>query len=197
VATVCGGVFLITGGPALWRLLSRTNTSNEHDSAQARARLLAGLRWGALTGLLIAGYTVVDGYAVKVLLVGPVLLDYVSNLLRLPFLMSASLHQRSAFKAALRSQWRAALVVAVISPAGYVLVLYALKIAPLSQVIVQRVSRARSASPWAWPRSPRVEFFYGLITTEKNIWQQPLYSFTKSVLRPACRCTRWLFSTKA
>jgi drug/metabolite transporter (DMT)-like permease len=138
VATVCGGVFLIAGGPALWRLLSRNNTFNEHDSAQARTRLLAGLRWGALTGLLIAGYTVVDAYAVKVLLVGPVLLDYMGNLLRLPVLMSASLHQRSAFKAALRSQWRAALLVAFISPAGYVLVLYALKIAPLSQVAPAR-----------------------------------------------------------
>lgn len=134
VAGVCGGVFLIAGGPSLWRMLTQRKIAHAPDAALARQRLHAGLRWGALTGLLIAGYTLVDGYAVKVLLIGPVLLDYMGNLLRLPFLLSASLHQRSGLEAALRSQWRAALVVALISPLGYVLVLYALKTAPLSQV---------------------------------------------------------------
>ena len=42
-----------------------------------------------MTGALIATYTLVDGYAVKVLLISPilvVLVDYVGNLLRLPML---------------------------------------------------------------------------------------------------------------
>ena len=145
VATVCVGVFLIAGGTALWRLLLANRTaadaSNESDSADqaiARQRLEAGLRWGALTGLLIAGYTLADGYAVKVLMVGPVLLDYVGNLFRVPFLLPAAWRDPQAFKTTLRTQWRPALVVAVLGPAGYVLVLYALKLAPLSQVAPAR-----------------------------------------------------------
>jgi multidrug transporter EmrE-like cation transporter len=68
IGGVVGGVFLIAGGPALLRAT--------HDPAQ-RQRVLRGLRYGLLTGAFIAGYTVVDGYAVKVLLMSPILVDYV------------------------------------------------------------------------------------------------------------------------
>lgn len=126
VLAVCGGVFLIAGGPALWR--------GAHD----RRRVHAGLRWGGLTGLLIAGYSVIDGYAVKVLLVGPVLLDYVGNALRVPLLLPGALRDRHGFLAACRAQWRPALVVAVLGPLAYVLVLWAMTMAPLSHVAPAR-----------------------------------------------------------
>ena len=126
VLAVCGGVFLIAGGPRIWQ--------GAHD----KQRVHAGLRWGGMTGLLIAGYSVVDGYAVKVLLVGPVLLDYFGNLLRLPMLLPAAWRDRAGFGAALRTQWRYALVVAVLGPLGYVLVLYAVTMAPLSHVAPAR-----------------------------------------------------------
>lgn len=126
VAAVCGGVFLVAGGPGLWR--------THHDTARRRA----GLRWGALTGLLIAGYSVIDGYAVKVLLVGPVLLDYFGNLLRVPLLLPGVWRERAAFGAALRVQWPYALVVAILGPLGYVLVLLAMQRAPLSHVAPAR-----------------------------------------------------------
>ena len=129
VLAVCGGVFLIAGGPGLWRAA--------HDPV-ARERVHAGLKWGALTGALIAGYTVIDGYAVKVLLIGPVLLDYVGNLLRVPFLLPPVLRDRGGFVDAARVQWRYALVVATLGPLGYVLVLYAMKLAPLSHVAPAR-----------------------------------------------------------
>jgi len=125
VAMVCGGVFLVAGGPALWH-------------APDRARVLAGLRWGAITGLLIAGYTVLDGYTVKVLLVSPVLLDYFGNALRLPFLLPTALRDREGFRTACRTQWRTALVVGVLGPAAYMAVLYAMQIAPLSHVAPAR-----------------------------------------------------------
>jgi drug/metabolite transporter (DMT)-like permease len=125
VLAVCGGVFLVAGGPALWH-------------APDRQRVLAGLRWGGLTGLLIAGYTVLDGYAVKVLLVGPVLLDYMGNLLRLPFLLPSALRDPEGFKQAARQHWRAALAVGALGPAAYTLVLYAMQSAPLSHVAPAR-----------------------------------------------------------
>ena len=129
VAAVVLGVFFIAGGPGLWAMA--------HDPAQ-HTRVRAGLAYGAATGALIAGYTLIDGYAVKVLPVAPVLFDYVGNLFRLPFLLPAALRDPGAFTQAWRSQWRHALVVAVLGPLAYVLVLYAVRLAPLSHVAPAR-----------------------------------------------------------
>jgi len=129
VAGVAIGVFFIAGGPALW--------AKAHVPAQ-RARVRAGLLWGALTGALIAGYTLIDGYAVKVLLLSPILVDYVGNLFRVPFLLPAALRDRRGFVALWRAQWRSALVVAILGPLGYVLVLYAVQLAPISHVAPAR-----------------------------------------------------------
>ena len=129
VAGVAIGVFFIAGGPGLW--------AKAHDPAQ-RARVRAGIGWGAATGALIAGYTLIDGYAVKVLLLSPILVDYVGNLFRVPFLLPAALRDRGGFGEVWRAQWRAALVVAVLGPLGYVLVLYAVRLAPLSHVAPAR-----------------------------------------------------------
>ena len=129
LAGVAAGVFLIAGGPGLW--------AKAHDPLQ-RTRVRAGLAWGAATGALIAGYTLIDGYAVKVLLVSPILVDYVGNAFRVPFLLPAALRDRRGFAMLWRTQWRAALVVAVLGPLGYVLVLYAVQLAPLSHVAPAR-----------------------------------------------------------
>ena len=129
VLAVCGGVFLIAGGPALWR--------NTHDPAQ-RARTRAGVRWGLITGAMIAGYSVIDAYAIKVLVIGPVIFDYMCNLLRLPLQLPTLLRNRPGLVQALRAQWKHALVVSTLGPAAYILVLYALTLAPLSHVAPAR-----------------------------------------------------------
>lgn len=126
---VSAGVFLIAGGPGPWR--------QARDPAQRR-RVAAGLRWGLLTGLLIALYTVIDGYAVKVLAISPILVDYIGNALRVPFMLPSLLADRAGFVRDLRVQWKAALLLAAVSPLGYVLVLYAVQIAPLSHVAPAR-----------------------------------------------------------
>lgn len=131
VVAVCGGVFLIAGGPALWQRLQ------EGDAAQ-RQRTLAGVRWGLITGALIAGYSVIDGIAIKVLLIGPVVFDYLCNLLRVPLQLPLLLRDRAGIVAAWRLQWRHALVVAALGPAAYICVLYALQMAPLSHVAPAR-----------------------------------------------------------
>ena len=134
VAGVLGvtfGVFLIAGGPGLWR------KAHDHDPVQ-RERVQTGLRYGAMTGALIAGYTLVDGYAVKVMLISPIVIDYFGNAFRVPFLLPAALRDPAGFKQAVREQWRYALVVAVLGPLGYVLVLYAMQMAPLSHVAPAR-----------------------------------------------------------
>ena len=129
VLAVCGGVFLIAGGPALWRAT--------HDPAR-RARTQAGVRWGLITGALIAGYSVIDGYAIKVLAIGPVIFEYACAVLRVPLQLPTLLRNRPGLVQAWRTQWKHALVVSTLGPLAYILVLYALTLAPLSHVAPAR-----------------------------------------------------------
>ena len=126
---VVGGVFLIAGGPALWKAA--------HDPSH-QARVRTGIFYGVITGLFIAGYTVVDGYAVKVALMSPILVDYFGNLVRLVFLTPTLLRDRPTVWALWLQQRRYALIVGIFSPVSYVLVLYALQVAPLSHVAPAR-----------------------------------------------------------
>jgi hypothetical protein len=134
--------FLIAGGPALWR--------HGHDPA-TRRRTRAGVRWGLITGALIAGYSVIDGYAIKVLAIGP---GGVRLRLQCAAGAAATAHaagparRRSgrpgARSGAMRWWWR------TLGPLGYILVLYALQLAPLSHVAPAReVSMLVAAACWA------------------------------------------------
>ena len=129
IAGVVGGVFLIAGGPSLWRA---------RQDATQRQRLHKGMLYGLLTGIFIASYTVVDGYAVKFVLMSPILLDYIGNLMRLVLLAPAVLRDRVESVRLWRLQWKYAVFVGIISPVSYVLVLYAMKVAPLSHVAPAR-----------------------------------------------------------
>jgi len=131
LAGVVGGILLMAAGPAL---LARGKAV---DPALQRKRRL-GIAWGALTGATIAAYSVIDGYAVKVLALSPLVYDYFCNLLRVPVSLPAVLRDRAGFLPALRRQWKHALLVAIGAPSAYILVLYAMKLAPLSRVAPAR-----------------------------------------------------------
>lgn len=129
IGGVAFGVFLIAGGPGLWRAA--------HDPHQ-RARVHAGIYWGLLTGALIACYTVLDAWAVKALALSPIVYDYFCNLLRLPFAAIPALRDLDEARALWRRQWRHAVVVGILSPAAYVCVLFAIQMAPVSHVAPAR-----------------------------------------------------------
>lgn len=129
IAGVVGGVFLVAGGPGLWRA--------SHDPAQ-RQRVRKGMVYGLLSGAFIASYTVVDGYAVKILLMSPILVDYMGCLLRMLVLAPALLRDPAAARVLWKQQWKYAVFVGVVSPVSYVLVLYAMQTAPLSHVAPAR-----------------------------------------------------------
>jgi drug/metabolite transporter (DMT)-like permease len=129
IAGVVCGVFLIAGGPKLLQA--------SHDPV-ARKKLHKGMVYGLLTGMFIASYTVVDGYAVKVMLISPILIDYYGNLFRVPMLLPVALRDWATTRELWRAQWKYALIVGAISPISYVLVLYAMQIAPLSHVAPAR-----------------------------------------------------------
>lgn len=134
VLGIAAGVFLIAGGPALWAAL-RGHEAGDEDR---RRRVRAGIAWGGATGLLIATYTVIDGYAVKVVLMSPILIDWLGNVLRVPLMLPSMLSDHAGFVRDCRTQWKGALVLATLSPVGYVLVLYAAQQAPLSHVAPAR-----------------------------------------------------------
>ncbi len=129
VLCVVVSVFLIAGGPALWQ------PGRDPESVQ---RVHRGLYYGAITGLFIASYTVVDGLAVKRYGMSPLLVDYMGNLLRLMLVLPLLLRDWPAARALWRQQWRSAMVVGVFSPVSYVMVLFAMQMAPLSHVAPAR-----------------------------------------------------------
>ena len=129
VLSICLGVFVIAGGPALLRAT---------QDPGRRARVHAGVFWGAATGAFIAGYTVLDGYSVKRLAIAPLLLDYFSNLTRLPFMLPTALRDPAGARQAWRRYWKYGVVVAVVSPLAYILVLFAVRLAPISHVAPAR-----------------------------------------------------------
>lgn len=129
IAGVVVGVFLVAGGPGLLKAAQ--------DPAK-KERVKAGVFWGFLTGALIASYTVLDAYAVKVIAISPILFDYWANILRIPYAVVPVLRDIPEAKRLWTLQWKYALVVALFAPTGYVLVLYAMKLAPISHIAPAR-----------------------------------------------------------
>jgi drug/metabolite transporter (DMT)-like permease len=122
IVAIVGGIFVATGA----RLHVR------------RARVSLG--YGLATGAMIAAYTLWDKHAVSALAVAPVVYEIghycVQIVLMTPLVLNG------ARRAALAPTWRAyraeLLGVALLSPLGYILVLFALSVAPVSLVAPAR-----------------------------------------------------------
>ena len=121
IGTILLGVLLIAGGRRLF-----AGTSNPG--------VALGLRWGVLTGLFIAAYTVVDGWSVKTLHITPIVFYSVSLSLRTLLLMPVATRDSRNLKDQWNANWRYIVAVGVLSPLAYTLVLYAMTLAPLSYV---------------------------------------------------------------
>jgi drug/metabolite transporter (DMT)-like permease len=97
-----------------------------------------GIFFGLLTGLFIAGYTVNDGWAVKYLALSPFIIDFSGTLARVVVLTPLALRDRAGLVREAREYARPAWVVGVLGPIGYILVLFAMRIAPVSHVAPAR-----------------------------------------------------------
>lgn len=123
--SVVAGVLMIATQGQIRRLL--------HPEA------MVGVRWGLLVGLLIAAYTLVDAYGVKVLAIAPVLFDWATTASRTLIMLPHMARQPKRSWKAMRGFWPLAWAVGVLSPLGYILVLYALRDgAPVSLVAPAR-----------------------------------------------------------
>jgi drug/metabolite transporter (DMT)-like permease len=97
-----------------------------------------GILFGLATGLFIAAYTVNDGWAVKALGLSPFMVDFTGNALRVTVLTPMALRDRSSILDEIRAYAGPAIVVSVLGPLGYILVLYAMRYAPVSHVAPAR-----------------------------------------------------------
>jgi drug/metabolite transporter (DMT)-like permease len=97
-----------------------------------------GIFFGLLTGTFIAGYTVNDGWAVKSLALSPFIIDFTGNLVRVGVLTPFALRDRAEAVREARTYARPAAVVSILGPLGYILVLFAMRIAPVSHVAPAR-----------------------------------------------------------
>jgi drug/metabolite transporter (DMT)-like permease len=120
-AVVVGVVVIgLAGGRAHW--------------ASARA----GVLWGLLVGGFIAAYTLWDARAVTVLALSPILLHAGTNVIEAALLAPLAVRRWSAVRSTLRGHWREVLVVAVLSPLAFILILFALQLAPVAVVAPAR-----------------------------------------------------------
>jgi drug/metabolite transporter (DMT)-like permease len=122
------GVLLVVSGIALVAELAK---QREHSPR-------GGIVWGLVTGTCIAAYTLNDGWAVKYLALSPILVDYSGNLFRALVLAPRALANPDQLRREIREFGRQALVVGVLGPLGYILVLWAMTIAPISHVAPAR-----------------------------------------------------------
>ncbi|MBB4904651.1 drug/metabolite transporter (DMT)-like permease [Actinophytocola algeriensis] len=110
----------------------------------------AGMGYGLATGALIASYTLWDAHAVTALAVPPVILMCGSALVESVLLAPYALARREAVGRIWRDHKAAVLAVAVLSPLAYVLVLFAMRLAPVSLVAPARELSIVVGSLGAW-----------------------------------------------
>ena len=96
-----------------------------------RRTALTPLAFGLTTGFLIGSYTVWDAYAVSILLIPPLLLDYVANLGHAILLSPLAWRRRQAVVTLWNTHRLGILAIAIFSPLAYILVLIALQFTPV------------------------------------------------------------------
>jgi drug/metabolite transporter (DMT)-like permease len=123
------GAFLVIAG-VLVISTGRSGASPE--------RLRAGVFYGVLTGVVIAGYTLWDAHSVTALGVPPVIYFGLGAIAQSALMAPSALRDRPAIAKLWRDHRRDVLIVGLLSPVGYLFVLYALQLAPVSLVAPAR-----------------------------------------------------------
>ncbi|VVJ20613.1 Uncharacterised protein [Amycolatopsis camponoti] len=98
----------------------------------------AGILYGLLTGAVIAGYTLWDAHSVTGLGVPPVVYFGLGSVLQSVLLLPGALAGRVEVTRIWREQRREVFIVGLLSPIAYILVLFALTMAPVSLVAPAR-----------------------------------------------------------
>jgi drug/metabolite transporter (DMT)-like permease len=129
------GAFLVITGVLV--ISTGRRGAAAHDPAAAKARR-AGILYGLLTGAVIAGYTLWDAHSVTGIGVPPVVYFGLGSLIQSVMLVPGALAGRAEVTRIWREQRREVLLVGLLSPVAYILVLFALTMAPVSLVAPAR-----------------------------------------------------------
>jgi drug/metabolite transporter (DMT)-like permease len=105
-----------------------------HDPSKRRR----GFAYGVATGLTIATYTLWDDHSVNALAIPPLPYFSIGLLIQTALLAPGVWGQRDSVLPQLRVEWREVAVVAVLSPLAYILVLQAMRLAPVALVAPAR-----------------------------------------------------------
>jgi drug/metabolite transporter (DMT)-like permease len=146
VVALCGALAVVAG---VFVIGGAKSTAAPSGRGGARGRRI-GLVYGVVTGITIAGYTLWDARAVTTLGVPPLVQLAGSVLVEAAVLTPIALVKRAEIGALWRDHRKNAGVIAVLSPLAYVLVLYALRIAPVALVAPARELSIVIGSVIAW-----------------------------------------------
>ncbi len=132
---ILGAILVITG--VFFISMSSRRQRENHTVEQRNARL-HGLKWGLITGLFIASYSMIDSFAVAQLSIFPFFYLWFSDVTRSILLAPAALRRLGAVKHELRHHRLEVVGVGILSPLSYLLVLFAMSFTPLSYVAPAR-----------------------------------------------------------
>ena len=124
------GLFLIIAGVLVITGLSFRKEKN--------GKIMTGITYGVLTGLFIALYTFNDAVAVKSYAVSPITLTVITNAFCAVLLLPFVLPQKKELHREIKVHKWIIIAIALLSPAAYILVLEALKYAPLTVIAPAR-----------------------------------------------------------
>jgi drug/metabolite transporter (DMT)-like permease len=124
------GLLLILSGVLLISGIGRQQSDPE--------RVKKGVFYGLLTGALIATYTVWDAYAVRTLGIAPILVEYTSHPVRVLALLPVAFRRGPEIRQIWRGHQYKIITIALVSPLAFILVLYAMKQAPVHFVAPAR-----------------------------------------------------------
>lgn len=114
ILIICAGVLLIAARDGLANLVFNNDS-------------WVGIRWGVFIGCIIAGYSIIDAYIVKILLIAPVIVGWVSSLGGLFILFPKVIANRKTINIQMKNKWWYAVFVGIVSPLAYILILYVLQ----------------------------------------------------------------------
>lgn len=124
IALIVSGIILIS-----WRDSNRDLTD---------PTFLRGVQWGLFTGVFISLYTITDAYGVKTLGMDPILFDFWGNVVRAFILFCFIIKKTSKIYFYIKSRLAGVIYIGIVSPLAYVMVLWAVQIAPVSHIAPAR-----------------------------------------------------------
>ncbi|MES2207007.1 MAG: DMT family transporter [Pseudomonadota bacterium] len=119
------GLFIIVGGIGVISKIDQIIYKRDLS-------LLKGIKYGLMIGICIAMYTLTDAFAIKQTGVHPLLLDYISNVVRTLILLPTAWNKRIQLKKVFRDSWKHSAAIGLLGTLGYTLVLYAIQFTPVS-----------------------------------------------------------------